>query len=281
MPRGRRKKSGWGWSIGVVLLALSLLFLPVKSRDNFISRGVLSLVAGGHQFINGVVQGFDTIWNGYINLINVSKRNRQLLAEVARLQHDKNQMMELLLENDRLRQLLGFKAKMPLTMLPAQVVSRDPTNWFKTVVINKGKQDGITLKSTVVTHVGLVGHVIELSDTAAKVLLITDFASRVSVLVQRTRAEGILAGVGKDISQIEYLSRLADVRAGDVIVSSGLGGVFPKGLKVGGVIKVRKQDYGLFQEVKVAPAADLSRLEEVLVIPKADKELPVMTGEES
>ncbi len=153
-----------------------------------------------------------------------------------------------------------------MSTLPAQVVSRDPTNWFKTVLINKGFDAGVTRQATVVTHAGLVGHVMELSGQAAKVLLITDHASRVAVLIQRTRAEGIMGGEGKATLHIDYLSRLADVQVGDVAISSGLGGVFPKGLKVGEVIAVQKQDHGLFQTVEVAPAADLSRLEEVLVL---------------
>ena len=252
--------------IGLLVLSLGLLFLPAHSRDNPLSRGLLSLAGGVHQFIRSVAQGVHSIWTDYLYLVDVGQENHRLRGEIGELRQGNTRLLELTLENARLRQLLGFKAKIPLGTLPAQVVSRDPTNWFKTVLINKGRDAGVARLAAVVTHAGLVGHVMELSDQAAKVLLITDHASRVAVLIQRTRAEGVMAGEGKATLQIEYLSRLADVQVGDVVISSGLGGVFPKGLKVGKVAAVQKQDHGLFQAVDVAPSADLSRLEEVLVL---------------
>ena len=261
IPRGRV-----GLLLGLLLLTLGFLFLPARSRDNPVSRAVLSLAAGGHQFVRNVVHGLASVWTDYLFLVDARQENLRLRARVAELSESKTRLMELTMENARLRQLLGFKAKTPLPAVPAQVVGRDPTNWFKSVLINKGKKDGVAPRAAVVTHAGLVGRVIELGERAAKVLLVTDQASRVAVLIQRTRAEGIVAGDGRESLRVEYLSRLADVRVGDVVISSGLGGVFPKGLKVGEVIAVEKKDYGLFQTVRVAPGADLSRLEEVLVL---------------
>ena len=250
----------------VVAVILVLLFMPARGRDNPISRGFLSLATGGHQFIKSISERVSSVWTDYISLVGAKEENYRLRDEVVRLKEADTRVIELNMENARLRQLLGFKAKTPLKTLPAQVVSRDPTNWFKTVLINKGKDNGINNKAAVVTHAGLVGHIIERSDSAAKVLLISDHASRVAVLIQRTRVEGILAGEGKATLHIEYLSRLANVQVGDIVISSGLGGVFPKGLKLGEVIAVEKQDHGLFQSVEIAPSADLSRLEEVLVL---------------
>lgn len=279
-----RKKMLWKSKVKllIVLIAVAvfLLFLPLRSRDNFISRGILSLTSGGNQLVSGVIEGINNIWEDYIYLLDTKRDNDRLRKELSRLQGQTIQLVELNLENTRLRQLLGFKSKASFTTLPAQVVSRDPSNWFKTVLINKGKVSEVKRKATVVTHAGLVGHVVELSDKAAKVLLITDHSSRVAVLIQRTRAEGVLAGEGGETCHIEYLSRLADVKVGDAVISSGLGGIFPKGLKVGEVVAVERKDYGLFQQVEVAPSADLSRLEEVLVFKSVKEDVLIPEGKE-
>ncbi|MBI5787818.1 MAG: rod shape-determining protein MreC [Candidatus Schekmanbacteria bacterium] len=279
MARKVYRKSKGKLLFGFILLALLLLFLPVKYKENPLSRGILSIITGSHNLIKYVAQGGGSIWRDYINLIATNQENRRLHRQLDHFKGLETQVVELNLENTRLRQLLGFEAGTPLDTLPAQVVGRDPGSWFKTVTINKGKANGVADKAAVVTHSGLIGHVIDLTGSAAMVLLITDYSSRVSVLIQNTRDAGILVGDGKENCHIDYLSRLAEVKVGDEVVTAGLGGIFPKGIKVGTVVSISRENQSLFQRVEVRPSVDLSRLEEVLVI-KESLTLPAFKKKE-
>jgi rod shape-determining protein MreC len=150
--------------------------------------------------------------------------------------------------------------------IPAEVVGEDPSSWFRTIIINKGSEDQIARGMGVVTEEGIVGQVSKVSAKLAQVLLIVDYSSNVDTLLRRTRAKGILEGKAEGICQLKYLSRLEDVKVGDEVVTSGIGGIFPKGLVVGVVKSVEKKSYGMFQKVLVTPKVDFGKLEEVLVL---------------
>ncbi len=151
-------------------------------------------------------------------------------------------------------------------MFPAQIIGKDPSNWFKTIIIDKGTDDGIKENQAVVTHQGVVGHIIEVTPKAAKVLLISDQNSSVAVIIQDNRTEGIMLGMQHGRCKIDYLTRTAEIHEGDMVITSGLGGIFPKGLRVGAVTQIKKKSYGLFQDAEVHPFVDFSKLEEVLII---------------
>jgi len=151
-------------------------------------------------------------------------------------------------------------------MIPAEVIASSPSAWFRTIVINKGHRDGLNKGMPVVTWEGVVGRVMRTSPGSSIILLIVDRNSSVDVLVQRTRARGIVEGDGASRCQLRYVPRTDDIQAGDRIITSGLGGIFPKGLSLGEAVMVEQKDYGLFHVVEVRPSADFSRLEEVMVI---------------
>jgi rod shape-determining protein MreC len=151
-------------------------------------------------------------------------------------------------------------------MISAEVIAYSPSAWFRTIVINKGLRDGVKKDMPVVTWEGVVGKVMRTSPGSSIILLVIDRNSSIDVLVQRTRARGIVEGDGGSRCQLQHVPRTDDIEAGDHLITSGLGGIFPKGLSMGDVVRVERKEYGLFQEVEVRPSADFSRLEEVMVI---------------
>ena len=151
-------------------------------------------------------------------------------------------------------------------MVPARVIGSMGVSGYHAITINRGEHSGIRTGLPVVTSQGVIGRICEVGFQDAKVCLLTDRNSAIPIIIQRTRSRGIAMGAGGERLAIRYLSRLEDVEVGDLIISSGLGQVFPKGIQVGEVEEVRRKSYGLFQEVWAKPSANLSQLEEVLVI---------------
>jgi len=211
---------------------------------------------------------------GITRYSQIYQENKRLRAENSRLMEENNKLREDSVATERLRRLLGFRETTRGEMLPAQVIGKDSSNWFRAIVIDKGSGDGIEANMVVASYGALVGRVAKATYGASKVILITDPTSKVGALVQRSRVGGIAEGGSGDFTNLRYLPRDADIKAGDLVVSSGLGGIFPKGLIIGRVIEVRKENaYGLFREATVAPATDFSRLEEVFVIKNPNLEV--------
>ncbi len=153
-------------------------------------------------------------------------------------------------------------------MLLAQVIAREPSNWTKVITINRGVKDGVTNGLSVVSYQGLIGRVISVYAQSSRVMLIADLRSSVDALVQRTRGSGVVVGEAKGRCRVKYFPIDQDVKIGDQMITSGLGGIYPKGLIIGQVSRVQKSQYGLFQLLEITPAVDLDRIEEVFVILK-------------
>lgn len=173
---------------------------------------------------------------------------------------------EVMEENVRLRKLLAFKQSSTYELVPAQVIGRDPTNWFSTLLINRGTNSGVAKDMTVITPQGLVGRVVEVTPLCARVLSILDQRSRVAALVQRSRVQGVVQGEGK-LCYMNYLGPEADIREGDFVMTSGLeGGFFPRGLLIGEVVRLSQVRSGLLLSAQIKPRVEFGKLEEVLVI---------------
>ena len=200
-------------------------------------------------------------WCGPAARTNGSKR------ELDRLTLENAITNELLLENERLRDLLGFKKLHPLSSVMAQVIAKDSSPSSRTITLNKGDDDGIAKDMAVITAAGVVGRVQAVLPGTAKVILLTDPASTLAVRVQRNREEGLLEGK-LDRCALKYVSYYADIQEGDLLVTSGLDGIYPKGLPVATVVKVSKHEANAFQTVIAQPAVSLSRMEEALVLRK-------------
>jgi len=211
---------------------------------------------------NGVID----LGNHYLFLIGTQRENEKLLSENKGLVETINNMREINIENERLRTLLAFKKKYLPSAVLAEVIARDTTSEYQTIRINKGLDVGLSRRMPVMTPSGVVGQLIQVWQHYSDVLLVTDHSHAIDVAIQRSRARGVLKG-GVDLScELHYLTRTDDVVVGDVVVSSGIEGIFPKGILVGRVMEIEKKKTGVTRRVKVAPTVNLSKLEEVFVI---------------
>jgi rod shape-determining protein MreC len=224
---------------------------------------VLSGLQTGLTWISG---GFGNAWTGYINLVSVRRENERLRQDLSRLQHENLQLQETARAAERLQEFLDLKKNAPYHLLAAAVIGRDPSNWYRTLTINKGSRDGVAVEMGVITPAGVVGRVIKTGPAVSQVLLMTDRNSTVAALTQRSRDEGLVEGTEKGLARIKYLSLLADVKEGDLVLTSGLTGSFPKGLPIGTIGRVTKKELDLFKEAEVIPGMDFSKIEEVLVV---------------
>lgn len=260
----------------LVLLLLNIAALTVSSsRPDSAGGGApiaLRLTAPFQKGMTATLRWVRSVWYGYFNLVSTAEENEDLRREVARLREQLNGYDELKLLNDRMRGLLTFKEAKARRMVAAMVTGKDASLWYRTLIIDKGTEDGVAKGQSVVVPDGIVGQVIEASRRYAKVLLITDRNSSVDVLVQETRARGVLKGGGVGACRFAYANRNATIEAGQRIVSSGLDGVFPKGYFIGTVSEVRKGVSGIFQEVAVTPSVTFEKLEEVLVVMSPEAE---------
>jgi rod shape-determining protein MreC len=161
---------------------------------------------------------------------------------------------------------LEFRSQLSSKAVTASIIANSASSWFQGCILDKGSADGVQKDMAVVTPLGVVGKVVSVTKRSAKVILLTDANSGIDVLVQRTRSRGIVSGSLDNGTVLKYMKRSEDVQVGDRLITSGVDGVFPKGLLVGTVIKVNKQHLGLFQFVEVLPAVQSSRVEEVLVV---------------
>jgi len=251
-----------------LLLALILMSLRAKQRkgvdffDAFVME-VCSPFQKGATFMIKTVQG---TFQQYVFLINLEKENRRLKQKIAQLQEQNHQMKEMKLANERLRELLQFREKNSSSMIGAEVIARDPSSWFKSVTIDKGERDGVKKGMAVISSAGVIGQILKTASHYAIVLLLTDYNSAIDSIVQRTRAKAIVEGKGENRCQLKYLLRADEVAVGDIVVTAGLGGNFPKGLMIGEIKRVDKQGHGVFQYAELAPSVDLTKLEEVFVI---------------
>ena len=252
----------------LLLIAVMLLYsfnLRQKNSTTFFERAVLTLMAPLPSAVDTSVDRVSDWWDHYLWLVNTSQRNRLLAEENRRLRAELSDVEEFRLQNERLRKLLSFVDEFDRPALPAQVIGEDASSWSRTVTIDKGTRSGLKAGLPVVAADGVVGRIIKVAANSSRVLLVTDASSAIGALVQRSRSRGVVHGLGDRLT-LSYTRNAADIVVGDTLVTSGMGGVFPKGLILGRIISVEKQPYGQFQKIEVAPAVNFSLLEEVLVM---------------
>ncbi len=252
-----------------ILFSFLLMTMEVRREENltpFLKRLLLESVSPFLKATRYVKQTAQETWDNYVDLRFVRQENRRLHEEIEALQTRFRVLEEARGENQRLKTLLGLRESLSFTVAPAGVVGKDATNWFHSVLIDRGSRHGIERHMAVIAPGGLVGQVVEVTPSSARVQLITDPVSSVGALLQSSRVTGLLVGAQSGRIRIRYLPVRAEVRAGEVVVTSGLGGVYPKGILVGKVVAVDRRSGALFQEATVEPGIDFSRLEEVLIV---------------
>jgi len=255
-------------AFSLLLLSILLLSVGVRSRpyrDPF-AGVVLEIFTPLEGAVDWVQRGVSGVWYGYINLVGVRAENEVLESEVARLRARTVRLAELERSHERMAELLQFRSQLEGRVLGARVVGRDPLPWFRSFVIDLGRGDGIRAGLAVLAPGGVVGRVTEVSRGAARVMLLTDNDSGIDAVVQRSRARGIVQGSRDRGCQMNYLRRDVDVVPGDLVVTSGLDGIFPKGVLIGTVAELSLENRGLLRSARVEPSVQLDELEEVLVV---------------
>jgi rod shape-determining protein MreC len=217
--------------------------------------------------MTAVSRGATRVWEDYIALWSLREQNEALRRRLADLEDLSRQALELDLANRRLGELLELRAAWPEGTIAARVVGRSPSAVVRTVVLDKGEEHGVRKGMAVLAPDGVVGQVVAVSTHAARVMLIADANSGIDVLVQRSRVQGIATGAVENSCTLKYVQRGSDVAVGDTVITSGLDGIFPKGHPVGTITRVDARESRMFQEVEVKLSADLTRVEEVLVVP--------------
>lgn len=260
---------------GCLVLAALLFYsahLRQKDTANAFERVVLGITAPVQRGMDAVVDAVAGVGSRFLGVFGSSQELARLAAENRRLRSELERLEEVRLENERLSRLLEFREATDIQAraLPARVIAEDASSWFRTIVIDRGRKDGVEEGLSVVVAEGVVGRVIKSAAAESRVLLITDASSALAGLVQRSRARGVCRGRG-DLLAFDFAMHWEEIEVGDLIVTSGMGGVFPKGLSVGTVKRVELNENGLFQSVEVTPAVDFYRLEEVLVLLKENR----------
>ncbi len=249
-----------------------LLLISSYPEDNSywnpLEQFIIEITAPIQKLLHSCSNAAKELWLNYVYLIKVREENERLKREIEKLRIENMRCRTLRKRVQNLTKILSLRPEPKWQMVISQVIGHDPTGWFRTVIIDKGKRDGIRVNMPVISAEGLVGRVISVSSDYSKVLLITDPDSAIDCLDERTRARGILRGKTASTCILSYVEHFQDIRPGDIIVTSGLSGIFPKGIPVGKVREVKQLPGALFKDVKVTPFVDFSRLEEVLVILK-------------
>lgn len=261
----KARRAGLVFSI-LAVLSLSLVASHTPTRQpGRLDQALLALAAPVQGSLTNLWRGLSGLSGRYLALVEVERDNAALRAIIGELRGEVNRLREAEIENRRFRSLLDFRLPEAPALFPAQVIGEDASGWFRTIRIDRGRDQGVREGLAVVNVDGVVGQVTSATSRTAEALLLLDRNSSVPVLVQRSRARGVAVGDGSAMLAIRYMGLAEDASVGDEVVTSGLGDVYPKGLLVGRIAKIERPDAGLFQRIWVAPAVDFSKLEEVMV----------------
>jgi rod shape-determining protein MreC len=258
----------------VAALAGSALVSMVVDRRSFArgrelpwwSGAVLDLAVPVQKMVSTPIDFARDAIQDYVALVSVKRENETLRGRIASVEEENLQLREALVASGRLERIAEMRDEFEIPMLPAELVGLDVSAWFRSALVDRGRQHGVFSGMPVINEQGLVGLITATSRSAAKVMLLIDRQSAVDAVVQRSRSRGIVRGAHGDDLIFEFVVRDGDVQAGDVLVTSGLGGVYPKGLRIGEVTEVSASDSKMLRTAAVRPAVDFGRLEQVFVM---------------
>lgn len=262
--------SRFRYPLTYLVLALAST-LSLASQDRPVRTGVgsqlLIEVTGPLQMMVGLpLRELRSVWDNYVSLVGVRQDRDEIQKELAELRSENLRLREALVASDRFQRFGDYRDQQDLPLRPANVSAEDLSPWFKSITIDQGSSHGIEPGMPVITDEGVVGVVSGTSPHFSRVLLMIDPQSQVDTYTQRSRARGSARGGADGSCSLEYVLRESDVQPGDDLLTSGLDGIYPKGLRVGRVSRIDREPYGLFQRVEVEPAVDFYALEEVFVI---------------
>jgi rod shape-determining protein MreC len=255
------------------LCIIRLTASPAPTEFSLPGRVLLELTVPVERMVTLPVTFVRRLWRGYIALVGIQRENLRLREQIVDLEEENLQYREAIVASERFRKLRHLQERNDLRMVPAAVIAQDLSPWFRSVIIDRGSSMGITTGMPVIADAGVAGVVAGTTPDAARVLMVIDPQSRIDVYVQRTRTRGTVRGRSTETCGFEYVLRDEDVEVGDLLLTSGLDLVYPKGLPVGRVSEVHRKPYGLFLTAELEPSVDFRRLEEVFVI-LDQKEVP-------
>jgi rod shape-determining protein MreC len=253
--------------LAVMLGHIILISAQVNSRSGVpvLERVIFGVFAEVQRGTTAAVSGVRRGWGGYVGLRQVRAENEALSRQLADAQIQLQQQRALADRSRGLERLLELRDRLTLDTVAAEIIASGATPDFRTLTIDKGSQQGLRADMAVIAPAGVVGRVVVPSARAAKVQLLIDRNAAAGAIIERSRAQGVVVGAGDERLRLEYVSEIADVAVDDIVVTSGIDGIFPKGFIIGRVEAVERSG-GSYRSITIKPAVDFSSLEEVLVV---------------
>lgn len=258
----------------LVIVVLSLLFvlMSLSNKTAYIGetrtmfeRSVMTIFSPVPKFVNWAGGTAQDMHQGYLDMRRAVNENVQLRRKVAALTTENLKLNQSSTDMRRLRSLLAYSEQFEFETSMAQTIMLDTAGRFKSIIIDHGSADGVQVNDVIANANGLIGRVVLTTNDLAKVQLVTDTNCSVGSLIERTRRQGVVRGLGGNIVQLYDIPSLADVQPGDRILTAGIDGVFPRGIPIGTVVR-SEPGQSLFKSVTVRPAVDFGTIEEVIVI---------------
>jgi rod shape-determining protein MreC len=261
-----RQRSGYLF-LGVMLGHILLISAQVNSRSGvpILEAVTFGVFAEVERTISAGFSSVRRVWTGYAGLRNVQSENEVLTRQLEAAQIALQQQRALADRTRNLERLLALRDRSNLNTTAAEVIAAGATPDFRTLTIDKGTRDGVKSDMAVIAPAGVVGRIVIPSTRAAKVQLLIDRNAAAGAVVERSRAQGVVTGSGENRLRMDYVSEVADVIVGDMVVTSGIDGIYPKGYVIGQVESVEKSGTA-YKTITVRPAVDFTSLEEVLVV---------------
>lgn len=256
---------------GLLLIGVFVLPASCSRRGKGVVRGTMAPAERG---VSGLGRRLSEASLAIRGMGGAVEQNKELSHELVRVQTALNQLRDVEAENIRLRRAFKFNRQSPFTTIPCDIISRNINGWWKSVCVGKGSKDGILEHHAVISPDGFVGKTVEVLKHTSKILLICDPGCRVSAKLKRAPIFGLVRGVGVNVrghpvAHMDFIDKDVKIRVGDEIVTSGLsgeGGVFPKGVRIGYIVKVWTDPSGLFQHAEIAPSATVNLIDYVFVV---------------
>ncbi|SRR5208337_2959452 len=254
--------------------------LPAGAKDlPFVSGALLDVAVPVQAAISAPFDFVRGLFRRYVALKDLRTENEQLRGRMAQLEEENLQYREALIASERLERIDKMRGETNLPMLPAEVASRELSPWYRSLLIDRGRTNDVHAGMPALTEDGVVGLVTAASPHAARIMLLLDRQSAIDAMVQRSRTRGIVRGLGGEQLEFEFTAENADVQVGDTVMTSGLGGVYPKGLRIGEVVLATTGGSRLLQHVRIHPSVDFGRLEQLFVVLWRSPTLELLSGD--
>jgi rod shape-determining protein MreC len=253
-------------AVAALALLTSQARLPERRAVGRVGSLVMAVIAPIQGVLGRAGDAVGRVWRLYTEIGRLRVENRRLSENVERLSNEVARLREQAQATQRLERLLEFRRQLSGRAIGARVIGRDISQWFAVVLVDRGSSDGVRRNDTVVAAEGLVGRVLTVTSSTAQVLLITDARSAVGAVLQQSREAGVAEGQGQALLRLKYLSRARQIPIGEVVVTSGQAGLFPRGLPIGTIASLIREQAAFYQEALVQPSVRFDHLEEVLIL---------------